>query len=431
MSSSRTSRPIFAWVMYDFANSAFATSFLSVIFSVYFANVLVPPEGLSVYGFLIPGESLWGYLISSVMFCILFLAPSLGHRADERGQKRFFLILFIIVGGLATCALVGARPGHLGYAVVFAFLAILAYEMSFVFYNAFLNEMTEEASRGRISGLGFAFGYIGGGLCLALNMVMIQKPHLFGLSGGDATWPIRVSIGVVGLWWVIFSIPVFIWLFDTPRPASRFQADQNLFGLHAFRQLKHTLKDVFHRPDCARFLLAFLIYDDGIQTIILMASIFGAKVLGMNGGQLALCYLMIQFVAFMGALVLGRLADVWDHKSVILCTLVIFAGVVLWGLVIQHVWQFWILGAVVGLVMGGAQAASRSLFSVLIPEERAGEFFSLFSLVGKAASLVGPFVFGVVSQFYGIRAGVGSLLVFFVVGGAILFSVDEKRGRIS
>jgi UMF1 family MFS transporter len=157
-----------------------------------------------------------------------------------------------------------------------------------------------------------------------------------------------------------------------------------------------------------------------------MASIFGAKALGMSTGQLALCFLMIQFVAFVGALVCGRLADSWSHKKVILCTLAVYLGVICWAVVMTDQRQFWILGAVVGLVLGGTQAASRSFFSVMVPHEKSAEFFAFFSIIGKAGSLVGPFVFGVVSQFYGLRAGVASLLLFFVLGGMILARVDEK-----
>jgi UMF1 family MFS transporter len=160
-----------------------------------------------------------------------------------------------------------------------------------------------------------------------------------------------------------------------------------------------------------------------------MASIFGAKALGISTQRLALCFLVIQFVAFVGAMVCGRLADAWSHKNVILITLVLYCGVVIWAVFMHKEWEFWILGVVVGLIMGGSQAAARSLYALLIPPGRSGEFFSLFSIVGKVSSLIGPFVFGVTAQFYGLRAGVASMLIFFLVGGAILLGVNEARGK--
>lgn len=430
MKSSPASRSVLAWAMYDFANSAFATSFLAVIFGVYFANVLVPHEGLIIGGVRIPGESLWGYLISTVMFFVILISPALGSLSDKRGLKRFFLMIMIVIGSITTGILFLATPGRLPFAMVLSFFAILCFELSLVFYNAFLNEITDEVNRGRVSGLGFAVGYVGGGLCLALNMVMMAKPAFFHLQSGDVTLPIRASVGVVGLWWLVFSLPVFFWLFDKPHP-SKAPSDVHwaTIVLQSLNQLKTTFLHILKKKQLARFLLAFLIYDDGVQTILLMASIFGAKELGLNPGQLALIYLLVQFVAFVGALFWGRVADAWNHKNVIVCTVALFAGITVWAVMVTKPWEFWLLGAVVGGVMGGVQAASRSLFSLMIPPENAGEFFSFFSIIGKATSLVGPFVFGIVSQFHGIRAGVGSLIVFFVLGGAILLTVDEKRGR--
>lgn len=430
MKSPFSSRPLFAWAMYDFANSAFATSFLSVIFSVYFANVLVPSGGVHLGRFTIPGESLWGYLISAVMFVVIVISPALGSVSDQRVLKRFFLLWCIGVGGLSTGALFFAQPGRLVYATLLSFLAILAYELGLVFYNAFLNEIASDKERGRVSGLGFATGYIGGGLCLALNMVMLAKPEWLGLNGVDKTLAVRACVLVVGVWWILFSIPAFLWLYDLPGPHNPKSA---LSWVAVVRQSLSQIKTTFHhirsKRDLSRFLLAYLIYDDGVQTILLMAGIFGAKELGFSPSQLAMIYLLVQFVAFAGALFWGRVADSWNHKNVILCTVGLFAGIVMWAAVLRQAWEFWALAAVVGMVMGGVQAASRSLFSLMIPAAQSGEFFSFFSIIGKATSLIGPFVFGLVSQFFGIRTGVAALTVFFVAGGATLLIVDEKRGR--
>jgi UMF1 family MFS transporter len=252
-------------------------------------------------------------------------------------------------------------------------------------------------------------------------MIMIQRPELFGLSSGDKTLPVRAGMMLVGLWWFVFSIPTFLWVKDKPRVSVSTEKT-----VSSFRQLASTFRAIRQRPELFQFLLAYVIYDDGVQTVILMASIFGAKALGMSTGQLALCFLMIQFVAFVGALVCGRLADGWSHKKVILSTLTVYIGVIIWGAVMTSQRQFWLLGAIVGLILGGTQAASRSLFALMTPPEKSSEFFAFFSIIGKVGALVGPFVFGLVSQFYGLRAGVASLLFFFIVGGGILLGVIES-----
>jgi UMF1 family MFS transporter len=297
------------------------------------------------------------------------------------------------------------------------------------FYNAFLTDVSDDKNAGRVSGFGFALGYIGGGLCLALNMVMMGKPAWFGLANADATLPVRASVSVAGVWWLLFSVPTVLWVKDrtpstvkTPTPVSAL-----LTG--AIKQLIQSWKNMSRFKEVKRFLLSYLIFNDGIQTIILMASIFGAKELGMSTAQLALVYLVVQFVAFVGAMACGRLADSWSHKKVLLVTLVVYAALIVWAVFMRQVWEFWTMGVVIGLVLGGSQAAARSLFAVMIPPAHSGEFFALYGVVGKAASLLGPALFGAVSQVAGLRAGIASLMVFFLVGGFLLFTVDEESGR--
>ena len=429
MSLSPRSR-IFAWASYDFANHAFATSVLSVIFNVYFVRTLVPAAGVHVLGLTVPGESLWGYLVSSVMAVVLVLSPALGALSDRYALKRASLAFTAAIGIAATMTLFFARPGNLGFTCLMAFIANLGYQMSLVFYNAFLNELGTDETKGRTSGLGFAFGYVGGGLCLALNLAMLSRPAFFHLASSDGTLAVRASVLVAGLWWLVFSLPAVFFVKDaTPaveplRPVAFVRA-----STEALLQLRHTVRETIARVDLGRFLVAFLIYNDGIQTVLLMASVFGAKALGMASSDLAACYLMIQFVAFGGAMAAGAMADKAGHKGVIIATLVVFLLCVGWAAIIRRPSEFWVLGIFIGLVMGGAQAASRSLYSLLVPAHKAGEFFALFSIVGKAASLLGPLVFGIAAQAWGIRPAVAMIGAFFLVGGAILCRVDEKRGR--
>ncbi len=421
---------VFAWASYDFANHAFATSVLSVIFNVYFVRSLVPAAGAHLWGLTIPGESLWGYLISAVMAVVLVLSPALGALSDRYSLKRDSMAVTAALGIAATLSLFFARPGHLMFACVMAFVANLGYQMSLVFYNAFMNELGTDETKGRVSGLGFAFGYVGGGLCLALNLAMLSRPALFHLVSDDPTLPVRASILVAAVWWLLFSLPCLIGVKDAAPPVERLRPSAFVrASTEALLQLRHTIRDTLARPDLARFLISFLIFNDGIQTVLLMASVFGAKALGMAPGELAACYLLIQFVAFIGAMIAGTAADRAGHKGVILVTLVVFLICVILAALTRRSAQFWVLGVFIGLVMGGAQAASRSLYSLLVPAHKAGEFFALFSIVGKAASLIGPLVFGLAAQFMGIRWAVAMIGLFFITGGAILVTVDETRGR--
>jgi MFS transporter, UMF1 family len=411
------SKEIFGWAMYDWANSAYTTSIQTVIFSVYFVKTLVPAAGVMLAGHRVDGTSLWGYLNSFGMLLVILISPGLGATADRNASKHRHLSFWIWVGSALTMSLFWATPNRLGWAILSIVLASLAYEMSLVFYNAFLKNICPEEESGYVSGLGFALGYIGGGLCLALNMLMIAKPRLFHLLSADPTLPARMSFFTVGIWWLLFSIPVMLWVKD--------RREKVIGGSASFFQLFFTLRESFREKATGRFLLSYLIYNDGIQTIILMAAVFGAQALGMNTVQLGLCYLMIQFVAFFGATICGSWADRWSHKKVILVTLAIYAAVTIWGMIMKSQLEFWILGFVIGLILGGSQAASRSLFSNLIPQEKSGEMFALFSVVGKASSFFGPLVFGAVNQVWGLRPAVGSLLIFFLVGGTILATVKE------
>lgn len=408
-------KPKIGWIFYDAANSAFATSILSVLFGVYLSTMLVPPEGFAVGPFRIPGESLWGYVVSASMALVLFLSPPLGIRADRRGAHAVFLKLWAGAGILSTGMLFTAKPGRVWWSILWTLAAVTSFEMSLVFYNALLNYVSTPQEKGWVSGLGFAAGYIGGGLCLALNLAVMMNPEAF-RGTADPTFPYRVNFLIVAAWWLVFSLPSFFWIRERA-PLSRSPTRV------PWREILSSFRE---NPNVGRFLLAFLFYNDGIQTVIVMAAVFGAKEIGLSAGKLALCFLMIQFVAFFGALVFGRFADRWGHKKAVLISLGFFILVTAWGVVMKSEKEFWILGAVVGLVLGGSQSASRSLYANLISPEKSGELFAFYSVVGKAAALIGPFVFAVVSQAANLRAAVASLAVFFVVGMALLTRVKEE-----
>lgn len=412
--------------MYDFANSAFATTMLSVVFNVYFVQRVVPPEGVFIFGRQVPGAALWGYIASLSMLVTFMFTPFLGTLADQAGKKKFFLVLHWLPGCLACAALAGARPGRVWFAAAFFAVANIGFAGANIFYNAFLPQLGPQRTLGRVSGLGWALGYVGGGLCLALNLWMIRQPAFFGLPAGDAA--VRATFFSVGVWWFVFALPFLLWVKEVP---SSVPGSWTRKAMDAGLGLWHTLRHLGQYRNLMRYLLAYLPFNEGINTIILMASIFGAQALGMAQDQLILCFLMIQAVAFFGSLLFGWLADRINHKRTLYVTLAIYVFVLLWGYALETVREFWLLSFVVGLVLGGSQSASRSLTALLVPPEKSAEFFSFFGLAGKLTNVAGPLVFALSSQLWGLRAGVLSLLVFFLLGGILLWFVEEPPRFIS
>ncbi|HOW27460.1 MAG TPA: MFS transporter [Elusimicrobiota bacterium] len=413
---------VWSWALYDFANSAFATTVLAVVFNVYFVKHVVGPAGFTVGSWNIPAEALWSYTVAASMLFLFLLMPLLGAIADHSGRKRQFLIIHWLIGSLASAALFFVRPGTVLLAMGLFMLANIGFAGGNVFYNAFLPSLGDQKTVGRLSGFGWAVGYLGGGLCLALNLWMIRAPHMFGLSSGDFI-PVRASLGVVGLWWIVFSIPMVFWVKETGT-ITLLRPDQSYIRL-GWGRLCDTYRNVRHYRNLFKFWISYLLYNDGIETMILMASVFGAQALGMSQDELVMCFLMIQGVAFLGALLFGWMADKIRHKPTLFISLGVYTAVTVWACLMTSSREFWVLGVVVGLVLGGSQAASRSFMTVLIPPEKNVEFFSFFALVGKLTTVLGPLTFGLVSQYAGLRAGVASLLVFFVMGALLLLFVKE------
>lgn len=372
------------------------------------------------------GSSVWGYLVSVSMLLVAVSAPVLGAIADFRGSRKRFLFLFCYAGVVATTFLFLVGPGDIWLAIIFYLLASTCLEWSLTFYNSFLPQITTRQQMGRISGFGWAWGYVGGVLCLILTMVMIRWPQWLGIPDSDYL-PVRATALLVALWWGIFSIPTFLWLRE--RSASQELPPGTTYLRVGFARLSHTLRKINQFRELVKFLVAFLIYNDGVQTVIVMAAIFGAEVLGMSQNELIACFILIHVVAIVGSLVVGYLGDRMTTKRAINLTLLVWTAAVIYVLMIDESWEFWVLAVVIGFVLGGVQASSRALLAQFTPQENSAEFFGFFASSGKFAAIFGPALFALITDLTGsVRYGVASILVFFVVGWIILNFVDEEKG---
>lgn len=407
-----TRREIFAWAFYDFANSAFATTILAVVFPIYFK------DGLKA------GSSAYGFVLSGAMIVAAILSPILGAMCDRAAAKKRALVILWLVGCLGSMALF--VPGTWPLAASFFIVAMVGFEASSSIYNAFLPELAPGHNASRISSIGWAFGYLGGGLHLVLALLLIRHPGWFGL-GTENHLPVRAAIGSVGLWWLLLGIPLAWFLREriVPRPG--------LPGVGPVREailkLRDTIRNIRRIPTLARYTIGFLLFNDGIQTVIAMSSTYGSDSLGMKQDELIQCFLLIQGVAIVGSLLFAFLANRLRDKPALVLGLFIWIGVVGWAFFIRSSREFWYLGIAVGLVMGGTQAIARALQSKFTPPSCAAEFFGFYAITGKFASALGPALFAGMTMVTGdSRFGILSIAILFVSGLIVLFPVSEARG---
>jgi UMF1 family MFS transporter len=413
----------FGWCMYDWANSSFATVILSAVLPVYFVT-LVPEKGatFSLFGwhYVIPASSLWAYSVSFSMLIVALTAPYLGAYADRHNLHRKFLINCCLLGSFATGLLYLAKPGMYIMAAFLFILANIGFAGGNVFYNAFLPKLADNHELDRLSSRGFAFGYIGGGLALLIVFAMIMGYETLGFPDkGAAT---RTGFLLTGIWWLAFAAPTFslVRLPSAPiLPHAMLKGSKGYF---------RTLAEIRHYPALFLFLIAFLFYNDGIQTIIVVAAIFGRQELGLSQGTILACFLMIQFVAMPGTLLFGRLAEMFGAKRSLYIALILFICVTVYAFFMKKAWEFWVLGFVIAIILGGSQAVSRSLFSSLIPQGKHAEFFGFYAISAKFASVLGPFIFALITDLTGsTRMAILTLTGFFVIGIILLTFVDISQ----
>ncbi|MBM3328097.1 MAG: MFS transporter [Calditrichaeota bacterium] len=427
-------RPILGWVSYDFANSAFATTVLAVIFNRYFSEVVAGGESGTLFRFFgqevrLNGATVWSYIVALSTGLVAITSPILGAIADQAGWRRLMLGLFTYIGVVATLGLSLVGEGEVGSGSLLFIVANFGFAGALVFYNAFLVDLGTAQTYGRISGLAWGVGYVGGGLCLVLNLLMLQKPSVLGF--GPEPFSVGACVAVSGLWWGIFTLPTLLWVRDKAKPKRNVGIVRLTFL--SWRRVIETLRQVRRYRQLARFLIAYLFFNDGIETVIVMASIFGAQVIGMEAGELVLFFIMIQGTALIGSLIFGYLADRIGNRRTLLLSLWVWLAVVLWAYKIGWLFdmrtEYYLLGILVGLVMGGSQAAARSLQALFTPSAHSAEFFGFFSVSGKVASVFGPLVYGTAIYFTGgLQSGILALGLFFIVGIILLITVNEGEG---
>lgn len=419
----RSSRAVvWAWALYDWANSAYSTILITVVMLYMSQVVLAPKDAGDVWG-----KTVYAWCISASMVLAAVLSPVLGAMADVNRSKRRWLALTAL-GGAGIALAMAAVPSHWPWAVVaLLILTSLCFELSLGFYNAFLPEISDERTVNRVSALGFAMGYIGGAIPLVLALGVVFFGPRLGLETQGSQ--LRVGIAIMALWWGGFSLPTLWVLRDRgPPPAQR----QRLVtaAARAARKVATTLRNIRQYRYLALFLVGFLFYNEGVQTVISQASVFGEHELHLGTMELIALVLMVQFLALPGAMLVGWLSDRLGQKPTLMGCLAIWLALLLAALVIQSKGQFWVMGGIVAIVMGGTQSVSRAIMGMMTPEPRTGEFFGFFNFSGKATSFLGPNLFGWVLLLSGsARAAVFSLVIFFVLGGAIAARVDVARGR--
>ena len=407
-----------AWAWYDWANSAFMTTVVAAVFPIYYAKVAADGLGDATATFR------FGIATTIALTAIAVLSPILGALADATGGKKRLLAAFAGIGIAATAGLALVGRGDWGLALALFMLGNIGIFGSMTFYDALLPHIAKPEELDRVSTAGYALGYLGGGVLLAINLAWIQQPAWFGFA--DAGAATRAAFVSVAVWWALFSIPL---LRRVPEPAVDPAAAAGASFRTAFVRLTHTLRELRRYRHAFTMLVAFMLYNDGIGTIIRMATLYGTQV-GIDQGSLIGALLLVQFIGVPAAFLFGAVASKVGAKPAILGALVLYTVISVLAFRMTTASDFMILAALVGLVQGGSQALSRSVFASLIPKDRTAEFFGFFAVFEKFAGIFGPLLFSAaVALTQSNRAAILSVILFFVAGGALLVTVDIDEGR--
>ena len=414
-------RDLRAWALYDLANSAFQTTIIAAVFPIYYNRVVAQDLLDSV------ATSRFAWATAIAILIVAIVAPLLGAIADFAAIKKKLLAVFMAIGAAATVAMFWIERGDWQLALTLFVIGNVGVAGSIVFYESLLPHLASEEQLDRVSSAGYAIGYLGGGVLLAINLLMIQKPELFGIP--DGLIATRLTFVTVGIWWVAFSIPLFR---RVPEPPRRLEADEQPTAnvvLTGWRRLAETFRELRRYRQAFVMLLAFLLYNDGIQTMIRMATSYGSEI-GLPQDAMITALLITQFIGVPCAFLFGALAGRIGAKTAIFLGLAVYAGITILGYYMTTATHFLVLAVLVGMVQGGTQALSRSLFASMIPRHKSSEFFAFFSVFERYAGVLGPAVFAwVVGRSGSGRNAILAILIFFVVGAFIFAFVDVEAGR--
>jgi len=414
-------RDLRAWAIYDLANSAFQTTIIAAVFPIYYNRVVaadLPPAAAT---------SRFAWATTIAILIVAIVAPILGAIADFAAMKKKLLAVFLAIGATATAAMFWIERGDWQLALVLFVVGNVGVAGTIVFYESLLPHLVTPDQLDRVSAAGYAVGYLGGGVLLALNLLMIQQPQLFGIP--DAGVATRLTFVTVAIWWVVFSIPLFR---RVPEPARRLEADERpdagLFRT-GWQRLVETFYELRRYRQAFIMLLAFLMYNDGIQTMIRMATTYGSEI-GLPQSAMISALLLTQFIGVPCAFAFGAIAERVGAKTAVFAGLAVYCVITVLGYYMTTSTHFFALAILVGMVQGGTQAISRSMFASMIPPHKSSEFFAFFSVFERYAGVLGPAIFAwVVSHSGSGRNALLSIVAFFVLGGVILTFVDVEAGR--
>lgn len=408
-------RSMLSWALYDWANSAYTTTVMAGFFPVFFKQFWGAELSANESTFWL------GLANAGAGLVIALLAPVLGAMADQGGLKKRMMLSFTSLAVVMTAALFLVNQGSWMMAIAVYTFGAIAFSGANVFYDALIVDVAERHAYDRVSALGYALGYIGGGLLFAVNVLMTLHPDWFWLA--DKSEAVRWSFISVAVWWAVFSVPLALFVHERSEAKT---AHWFLAARAGMSQLVGTFRHVRRMKQIWLFLLAYFLYIDGVNTVARMAVDYGLS-LGFDSSVLITALLMTQFVAFPSALALGWLGERWSAKGVILVCIAVYALVCIWSSTMQHARDFYILAAAIGLVMGGVQALSRSMYARMIPHDQSAEYFGFFNMLGKFAAVLGPALMGVVSVSTGsARESILAIVVLFAAGAFLLYRVKEE-----
>ena len=411
-------RATWSWAFYDFANSSFTTLVITFVYATYFTQAIAPDP--------ITGTALWSRAIAITALVTAICSPLLGALADRGGYRKAFVLLFSLVCVLATAALYQVLPGQIVAALAIVIVANLGYEFATVFYNAFLPDISPPGRIGRVSGYGWALGYVGGLLALLLALVALVQPETpwFGFST-EAGENIRATNLLTALWFALFTLPFLFWV---PEDRSGTSDRGHVIG-DAMRQLRDTFAEIRRYGQIVRLLVARFFYNNGLVTVIAFGGIYAAETFGFTLQEVLIFGIVLNVAAGAGALLMGHLDDRIGGKRTIIISLIGLGLATVLAIAATDKLWLWVAGVITGIFLGPNQAASRSLMGRFVPREKENEFYGFFAFSGKLTAFLGPFLLGVLTQWTGSqRWGVSVVLVMFAVGLVLLIPLNEREG---